>query len=233
MKQRIIKISGFILISFFVLSLSITITINFIPLYAFDINYLNISTYVDIPREQILANYRILLDYLNSPWISELDMPDFPSSNSGLFHFLEVKKLFLLNYLILTISGTGTFFFLVYAKNKKLYKSFLLYFQFGILLSLTIIVTIIIRFDALFLLFHQTFFNNDAWLFNPATDPIILVLPAEFFMHNFLLAFGLVEMFLVVGYVIAKIEIRNQDNLTQRKGLIRQIGVENEFSTVK
>ena len=30
-------------------------------------------------------------------------------------------------------------------------------------------------------------FNNDAWLFNPLTDPIINALPEAYFMHCFIL----------------------------------------------
>ena len=71
MKQKIIQISGFIFITFFILSLSVAATINFTFLYSFDIGYLNISEYVDMPKEQILMNYRILLDYLNTPWIAK------------------------------------------------------------------------------------------------------------------------------------------------------------------
>ena len=95
MRQKIFFVTGFITISLFILSLSIAITINFMSLYSFDIGYLEITEMVEMPKEQILTNYRILLDYLNRPWIAELNMPDFPSSVRGLFHFAEVKKLFM------------------------------------------------------------------------------------------------------------------------------------------
>jgi integral membrane protein (TIGR01906 family) len=75
------------------------------------------------------------------------------------------------------------------------------------LLPLGVVLALLINFDVLFVLFHQVFFNNDAWLFNPATDPIILALPAEFFMHSFLLAFGLIEVLLVIGYFTTKYRI--------------------------
>ena len=160
-----------------------------------------------MPKEQILMNYRILLDYLNTPWIAKLDMPDFPSSVSGLFHFTEVKKLFMLDYLILITSGIGSFWFMQYLNREGQYWRLLRYFQWGILLPLGVVLALLINFDVLFVLFHQVFFNNDAWLFNPATDPIILALPAEFFMHSFLLAFGLIEVLLVIGYFTTKYRI--------------------------
>lgn len=193
---------GFTFLTLFILSLSIAVTINFRPLYAVIIDYLQITDIVDLSKEQILLNYRILLDYLNTPWVNSLNMPNFPSSASGLFHFFEVKKLFMLVYLILIISGVGTvWFFQLLNRNRQSWR-LLPYFRWSMLIPLVVLLALVVRFDTLFLLFHQVFFNNDAWLFNPATDPIILALPAEFFMHSFLLVFGLIEVSLVLSYLL-------------------------------
>lgn len=177
------------------------------PLYAFDIDYLNIPKYVGLSKEQILENYRILLTYLNIPWFLALDMPDFPSSASGLFHFFEVKKLFMLDYLILIFSGMGTLWFVRHLNRRRESWWLLPYFRQGTLIPLAILLALLVSFDTLFVLFHKVFFNNDAWLFNATTDPIILALPAEFFMHSFLLAFGLIEVFLILGYFTTKYRI--------------------------
>ncbi|MCD8023736.1 MAG: TIGR01906 family membrane protein [Lachnospiraceae bacterium] len=40
-----------------------------------------------------------------------------------------------------------------------------------------------VNWDVFFVRFHELFFNNDYWLFDPATDPVILILPDEFFAH--------------------------------------------------
>lgn len=177
------------------------------PLYAFDIDYLNIPKYVGLSKEQILENYRILLTYLNIPWFLALDMPDFPSSASGLFHFFEVKKLFMLDYLILIFSGMGTLWFVRHLNRRRESWRLLPYFRQGTLIPLAILLALLVSFDTLFVLFHKVFFNNDAWLFNATTDPIILALPAEFFMRSFLLAFGLIEVFLILGYFTTKYRI--------------------------
>lgn len=202
MKNNFIHLLGFTFLTLFILSLSIAVTINFRPLYAVIIDYLQITDIVDLSKEQILLNYRILLDYLNTPWVNSLNMPNFPSSASGLFHFFEVKKLFMLVYLILIISGVGTVWFFQLLNRKRQSWRLLPYFRWGMLIPLVVLLALVVRFDTLFLLFHQVFFNNDAWLFNPATDPIILALPAEFFMHSFLLVFGLIEVSLVLSYLL-------------------------------
>ena len=57
---------------------------------------------------------------------------------------------------------------------------------------LTIVIPLIlgffafIDFDRLFVMFHQLVFSNDYWLFNPHLDPIINILPENFFMHCFM-----------------------------------------------
>ena len=40
------------------------------------------------------------------------------------------------------------------------------------------------------MIFHKLFFDNDYWIFDYRTDPIILLLPDEFFMHCALMIFG-------------------------------------------
>ena len=45
-----------------------------------------------------------------------------------------------------------------------------------------------IGFNNFFTLFHQVLFVGDStWLFDPAKDPVIWILPEEFFMHAFIL----------------------------------------------
>ena len=56
--------------------------------------------------------------------------------------------------------------------------------------------------DKVFVVFHELFFNNDFWIFDYRTDPIILLLPDEFFMHCALLIFGGVLLGVVVCMVI-------------------------------
>ena len=55
---------------------------------------------------------------------------------------------------------------------------------------------VLIGFDQFFTLFHQILFvGDDTWLFDPAKDPVILILPETFFLHAFLLFFSLYESF--------------------------------------
>ncbi|CZQ90620.1 TIGR01906 family membrane protein [Trichococcus ilyis] len=200
MAQKLKYFLGHVAIFLLVLSASIALTINFTPLYSFDIRYLNIEQMAGFSKDILLDNYRILMQYLNLPWIAELKMPDFPASESGLFHFHEVKRLFLLDYAILGISGVATALFLRMVKNEQGYWRMLTPVLLMITAPLVALTVIFMNFDRLFVTFHSVFFNNDAWIFDARTDPIILALPQDFFMHCFVMVFVLIELLLVALY---------------------------------
>lgn len=53
-------------------------------------------------------------------------------------------------------------------------------------------IPIIIDFDSSFVVFHEILFDNDYWIFDPVLDPVINILPAEFFMNSGLMILGLI-----------------------------------------
>ena len=67
-----------------------------------------------------------------------------------------------------------------------------------------------IGFERFFIYFHQILFRNTDWLFDPATDPIINVLPESFFMQCFLLFFALLLLNLVTLYTIGKKQLKEK-----------------------
>ncbi len=204
MKEKVLHVVGMISLFLFIVSFSIVVTINLTPLYAFDIDYLKISQTVGLTKETLMENYRVLLNYLNLPWVTELNFPNFPSSESGLFHFYEVKRLFMWDYVIAMITAGGSFFYLRYMKKNQLFWKLVRPFQVATAVPFVVLFMIAVSFDQLFVAFHKVFFNNDAWLFNPSTDPIILALPETFFMHCFILAFVLIELQIIFGYFYTK-----------------------------
>lgn len=198
-KYKVRDIFGIMSIFLTIITLVIALTILFIPLYQLTLIIHDIPEQVGMSFETIMDNYYILLEYLHSPFVSELNFPDFPSSVSGLFHFYEVKRLFYLNYGVLFVSGIGTIFYL-----RKLFKNNRLYilvrpFQIAKWAPPILLVLLAISFDMMFVIFHQLLFNNDAWIFNPQTDPIITVLPQQFFMYCFIFAFILLQGILIFG----------------------------------
>ena len=182
----------------FFLSLSILLTIYLAWIfYPLEIEWLNLTERVYLKSETIQYNFQILMNYLTNPFSQVLEMPDFRSSAAGLHHFAVVKNLFHLVQLV-TLVTLPSFYFFVRNIVKKgflpLYRKSILVL---VLLPLVIgFVGILIGFEQFFTLFHQILFvGDDTWLFDPAKDPVILILPETFFLHAFLLFFGLYESF--------------------------------------
>ena len=186
------------------LTLSIALTILFVPLFEWSLYIGNIPEQVGMRHETIMENYYVLLRYLHAPWINELHMPDFPTSASGAFHFYEVKILFGINYAVLFLSGICSIYYVKYLKKQQYLWSLKQPFKVAIAVPIVLTIFLAFSFDYMFVLFHQILFNNEDWLFNPATDPIITVLTQDFFMYCFLFAFILLESMLVGGYLIGK-----------------------------
>ena len=182
----------------FFLSLSILLTIYLAWIfYPLEIEWLNLTDRVFLKSETIQYNFHILMNYLTNPFSQILEMPDFRSSAAGLHHFAAVKKLFHLVQLV-AVATLPCFYFFV---KKIVKKGFLPLYRKSILtlvlLPLIIgLVGVLIGFEQFFTLFHQILFvGDDTWLFDPAKDPVILILPETFFLHAFLLFFGLYESF--------------------------------------
>ena len=157
--------------------------------YPLEISYFTLSDKVHLKAETIQYNFNILLNYLTNPFSQKLSMPDFRSSAAGLYHFQAVKYLFHLAQVVFVLTLPALIFFI----QKVVKKGFLALYQRNLLiLSLLPFVMIclagLIGFNSFFTLFHQVLFVGDnTWLFDPAKDPVIWILPEEFFMHAFIL----------------------------------------------
>ncbi len=182
----------------FLLSLSILLTIYLAWIfYPLEIEWLNLADRVYLKSETIQYNFHILMNYLTNPFNQILQMPDFRSSAAGLHHFAVVKNLFHLVQLVALVTLPSFYFFVKNIVKKgflALYRKSILAL---VLLPLVIgLVGVLIGFEQFFTLFHQILFvGDDTWLFDPAKDPVILILPETFFLHAFLLFFGFYESF--------------------------------------
>ena len=124
------------------------------------------------------------MNYLTNPFSQKLAMPDFRSSAAGLYHFQAVKYLFHLAQAIFLITLPALFFFI----KKVVKKGFLgLYRRAFLMISLLPLVLTGLVFMIGFNNFFTLFFGDSTWLFDPAKDPVIWILPEEFFMHAFIL----------------------------------------------
>lgn len=182
----------------FLFSLSILLTIYLAWIvYPLEIKWLNLTNRVYLKPETIQYNFHILMNYLTNPFSQVLKMPDFRSSAAGLHHFAVVKNLFHFVQLVALVTLPSFYFFV----NRIAKKGFLSLYRKSLLVLVVLpfligLGGVLIGFDQFFTLFHQILFvGDDTWLFDPAKDPVILILPETFFLHAFLLFFVLYESF--------------------------------------
>ena len=186
----------------FLLSLAILLTIYLAWLvYPLEISWLNLTSRIPFQSQTIQHNFNVLMDYLTNPLSQVLEMPDFPSSASGIHHFVVVKGLFHLAQGVAVV--TLPIFYLFW--KQVIQKGFLPLYRRALLIILSLplvlgLVGVFIGFEQFFTLFHQILFvGDDTWLFDPAKDPVILILPENFFLQAFLLFFCLYE--LIFGFM--------------------------------
>ena len=190
----------------FLLSLAILLTIYLAWLVSpLEISWLTLTSRIPFQTQTIQHNFNVLMDYLTNPLSQVLAMPDFPSSASGLHHFAVVKGLFHLTQGVAIVALP--IFYLFW--KQVIQKGFLPLYRRGLLIMLSLplvlgLVGVFIGFEQFFTLFHQILFvGDDTWLFDPAKDPVILILPENFFLHAFLLFFCLYELLFGFMYLLS------------------------------
>jgi len=191
-------IGGLIFISLVCIVAIITLNLTFI--YPWISTHFELDVATGLDHTTLLYNYRRLIHYNNWPWITTLSLPDFPMSETGEFHFWEVKIIF---QVLQVISGLFIFWLILAIRKKwQLLKYFnasanLTLFIFGIFL-----VIMLIDFSFFFYWFHRAFFNNDYWIFDPRYDPVIRALPAELFKIKGLIITGLLFLVAAVAKIV-------------------------------
>ncbi|WP_304948073.1 TIGR01906 family membrane protein [Streptococcus sinensis] len=174
--------------------------------YPLEISYFALPDKVYLKAETIQYNFNILMNYLTNPFSQKLAMPDFRSSAAGLHHFQAVKYLFHLAQAVFLLTLPALILFI----QKVVKKRFLALYQRSLfILSVLPFVMIclagLIGFNSFFTLFHQVLFMGDnTWLFDPAKDPVIWILPEEFFMHAFILFALLYEGIFLTLYFLSR-----------------------------
>jgi len=167
----------------FILSFAVTFTLNFRPLYYMDIELLGIEERSGIPKEEIKENYDVLIDYNSMFSDEELSFPTLAMSETGKIHFEEVKVIFV-GFQKMTIVTAVISLVLVFMQKKSQKKRYLKYAGIiTVLIPALLGAAMAINWDKAFVIFHKIAFDNDYWIFDAATDPVITILPDTFFLH--------------------------------------------------
>ncbi|MFD1393189.1 TIGR01906 family membrane protein [Lacticaseibacillus jixianensis] len=187
------KLGQSILLWLFVISGAVwgTVLLTY-ALYPVFIHLAHLGTVANMSAGRLYHNYLRLMAYLQVPGLS-FDLPDFHWSASGAQHFADVKQLFILAIVVFLVTVIPAMRLLL--RLTKTHRRWLLVRQasVGAVVPLILGALMAVNFDEVFITFHHVLFRNADWLFDPAVDPIINVLPEGFFAACFALALILFE----------------------------------------
>lgn len=190
--QTIIAIS----LSLCILILIVKFALAFKSFYYFEVDRLNIEATANMTKNEIIKNYDYTIDYLLGKQNGKFELPTLPSSLFGQVHFEEVQKIFSSLDIILIIGIIIIAIGIIFQYKKRNFNfvkqasNILTFFPiiFGAIFSF--------NFERSFIIFHKIFFRNDYWIFDPQKDPIINILPQEFF-------FDIAIFILIINFAIA------------------------------
>lgn len=195
-----------------IFSMAIVFTLHFRSLYYFDIQYLNIPAASGYSKEVIRRNYDELIDYNSISGPSKLTFSDFKMSEEGAIHFQEVKRIFLnIEYASFVLIPL-TLFLIVWQIRKKNAPFFAVLSAFPTVLVLIVGSLVALNWDFCFVLFHKILFRNNYWIFDPAYDPVITILPDAYFLHAAILIMFCVLIASLLSFLIFRLLCRTVNN---------------------
>ena len=203
MKKVFINVCSF-LVTIAIISVAAVTALNFRNIYYLDIKRLDIPAMSGYTEQEIIENYNYLIDYNTSFDDEEFKLPSMRFSREGKIHFEEVRNIFHSLYYIMWI-GLLAFIAVIYEAFKGRTKPLKNVLKMLIILPVIVAIPMLVAFDKVFVLFHKIMFRNDYWIFDPVLDPVINILPEEFFYHEALLIVSLTVIMWVILLIAYRI----------------------------
>ncbi len=170
-----------VIIALFIISLAVVFVLYFRPLYYLDIHLFHLDQASGRDAATVRRNYDVLCDYLFFWNRGALALPDFAMSEHGRIHFADCKRIFDVVQILCLVSGILT---LLGALRRKHTSGCLkIAGILTIVIPAALGILAFLRWEDLFVTFHTLLFRNNYWLFDPRTDPVILILPDGFFFQ--------------------------------------------------
>jgi len=179
-----LNITAAIFIAILVISASVTVTLFDRGAYDRLQSKLDLPGTAGISEQELLENYNALIDYNSIFFTGPLEFPTFAMSDAGRIHFEEVKAIFSVFQIAFIVSAIAVVLLGVYLLRKRRYR----FLAFGGILSLAIPAAVVcvmlaVGWDRFFVIFHEVFFDNEFWVFDYTTDPVIQILPDALFLN--------------------------------------------------
>lgn len=188
-----------------VLSTSIAAPILCRPFYYAHIDAYALDDYTGLTTQEIRQAYDEMLDFCVG-LEDEFSVGVLRWSESGKSHFEDVRKLFILDLAVMAVSAALLIADVALRPRRKLQPvrflgrgpGFWAAAGLGGVFSVVGLLAAT-NFSRAFTIFHTLFFpGKDNWIFDWRLDPIILLLPEDFFRNCAILIGGLLLMWCVV-----------------------------------
>lgn len=196
MKKRLLAVAKAVLMALVILSGAIALPILFRPFYWWHIEPFGIPEYMGLTAEQIKQAYGEMMDYcMGLSHIFSVGVLSF--SESGAAHFADVRNLFILDLAVFAISCVALSI-LCYVNRKEPLRlaGHTPGFWSAVGLGASFLAVgglVAMDFEKAFTVFHKIFFpGKDNWVFDIYDDPVINMLPAEFFANCAILIFAVI-----------------------------------------
>lgn len=204
--KKIVSVFAGIFTALALLTGSIALPILVRPFYYAQIKPLEIPESVGLEVSEIKEAYRDVLDYCIG-LSDDFSAGVLTFSDSGAAHFADVRVLFILDLVLFAVSIIALVLIAIWrrGKNTDLAKVFGRgpgFWGTAVLMGVIILVGCFaaMDFDTAFTLFHKVFFPGKTnWVFDVYTDPVILMLPMEFFRNC---AIAIAAALLLAGSVV-------------------------------
>lgn len=187
MKHKLLAVAQAIVIALVILAGAIAL-----PILCRFFFYLHIEPYglteaMGLTAAEIKTAYNEMMDYCMG-LSGSFSAGVLPFSAEGAAHFADVRKLFILDLAVLAGAVLALIPLLVLGRKKALrLGEHTPGFWASVGLGVSFLVVgglAALDFERAFVIFHQLFFpGKDNWIFDYRTDPIITMLPDEFFRN--------------------------------------------------
>lgn len=185
---KILSVLMSLAVALVLLTGSIALPILVRPFYYAHIEPLELERESGLSREEIVRAYDEVLDFCIG-LKDDFSAGVLPFSRSGAEHFADCRVLFILDLGLFACSAAAVGALAVIERKAPSHRFHGRRAAFwgaaGLCIALGIVgVLAALDFDGAFTAFHSVFFpGKDNWLFDPATDPIIRLMPEEFFRN--------------------------------------------------
>ena len=177
------SVAAAVCFTLFLFSAAVVLILNFRGLYYADVTWLHLDESSGMSTSAIQENFDALIRY-NQVWNQgALVFPSLEMSQEGAIHFREVKRIFDGIWIVFALTGGISLVYLLKTARQPKRRFWLCSGILSLGIPAVLGALVAWKWDWFFVTFHRLVFRNDYWLFDPATDPVINILPDTYFMH--------------------------------------------------